>query len=140
VGVGGIVVHEDRVLLVRRAKEPLRGRWTVPGGTLELGESLSAAVAREVEEETGVRVEPVELMTVFDRIELDGGEVRFHHVIVDYLCRYLGGAARAASDAADVAWAGREELRAYDLPPKALEVVSDGFIRAARLAGHGAKE
>lgn len=139
-GVGGVVIHEGRVLLVRRGKEPLRGRWTVPGGTLELGETLEAAVVREVQEETGVRVEPVLLMAVFDRIERNGSDVVFHHVIVDYLCRYVGGAARAASDAADAAWAGREDLERFDLPAKAHEVVSDGFLRAQGIAGLGARE
>jgi mutator protein MutT len=122
------------VLLIRRGKEPLQGRWTVPGGRLELGEKLDAAVAREVEEETGIRVEPVELMEVFDTIQHDGRDVRFHYVIVDYLCKYLGGAARAASDAADVAWVAREDLDAFDLPPKAHQVVSEAFLRVQRFA------
>ncbi len=120
-----------------RGKEPLRGRWVIPGGTLELGETLEAAVAREIEEETGVRVAPVEVVDVFDRIDFEEGRLRFHYVIVDYICRYLGGSAAAASDAADVAWVARQDLARYDLPPKALDVVQDCFRRSLHLAGPG---
>ncbi len=133
VGVGGVLVHGGRVLLIRRGKPPLLGRWVVPGGTVELGESLEQALVREMLEETGLAVEPVELLTVFDRIEREGERVVYHYVIVDYLCRLVAGeahAARAASDALDVAWAGPSELEGYDLPAKALEVVEDAFRRA----------
>jgi 8-oxo-dGTP diphosphatase len=133
VGVGGVVVRDGRVLLVRRGKEPLYGRWTVPGGTVELGETLEEAVVREMEEETGLRVEPVEVLTVFDRIEREGERVTYHYVIVDYRCRWRSGEPRAASDALDVAWASAEELPGYDLPPKALEVVRDALLRARAL-------
>jgi ADP-ribose pyrophosphatase YjhB (NUDIX family) len=133
VGVGGVLVHEGRVLLVRRGKEPLYGRWVVPGGTVELGEPLDEALAREMREETGLEVEPLELITVFDRIERDGGQVLYHYVIVDYLCRWLSGEARAASDALEVAWAAPDELDRYDLPAKALEVVQEAFRRSGLL-------
>jgi 8-oxo-dGTP diphosphatase len=133
VGVGGVVVRDGRVLLARRGKEPLYGRWTVPGGTVELGETLEEAVVREMEEETGLRVEPVEVLTVFDRIEREGERVTYHYVIVDYRCRWRSGEPRAASDALDVAWASAEELPGYDLPPKALEVVRDALLRARAL-------
>jgi 8-oxo-dGTP diphosphatase len=133
VGVGGVVVHEGRVLLIRRGKEPLYGRWVVPGGTVELGEPLERALVRELREETGLEVDPCELLTVFDRIERDGEGVVYHYVIVDYLCRWRSGEARAASDALDVAWARPEELERYDLPAKALEVVQDAFRRTGHL-------
>ena len=129
VGVGAVVIHEGRVLLIRRGKEPLRGRWVVPGGTVELGETLEAALAREVLEETGLVVTPREVVTVFDRIERDAGGVRYHYVIVDYLCDYVSGEPRAATDAEDVALVALADLPRYDLPPKALEVVLDGFRR-----------
>jgi mutator protein MutT len=129
VGVGGVVIHEGRVLLIRRGKEPLLGRWVVPGGTVELGESLEQALVREMSEETGLEVEPLELLTVFDRIQRDGERVVYHYVIVDYLCRWLSGEARAASDALEAAWVGLDALEAHDLPPKALEVVRDAFRR-----------
>jgi 8-oxo-dGTP diphosphatase len=105
----------------------------VPGGTVELGESLTEALVREMREETGLEVEPGELLTIFDRIERQGEAVVYHYVIVDYLCRYLSGEARAASDALEVAWAAPHELAGFDLPPKALEVVRDALRRAGCL-------
>jgi ADP-ribose pyrophosphatase YjhB (NUDIX family) len=133
VGVGGVVVRHGQVLLIRRGKPPLYGRWVVPGGTVELGETLEEALVREMEEETGLRVEPIELLTVFDRIERDGDRVVYHYVIVDYLCRWSSGAAKAASDALDVAWASPADLARFDLPAKALEVVLEAFRRGAAL-------
>jgi 8-oxo-dGTP diphosphatase len=129
VGVGGVVVRDGRVLLIRRGKQPLYGRWIVPGGTVELGETLEQAVVREIREETGLEVEPLEMLTAFDRIEREGGTVLYHFVIVDYVCRYRSGEARAGSDALEVAWATRSELAAYDLPAKAQEVIDDAFRR-----------
>jgi 8-oxo-dGTP diphosphatase len=133
VGVGGVLIHEGRVLLIRRGKEPLRGRWVVPGGTVEPGESLEAALVREMDEETGLQVRPIEVLTVFDRIEREGDVLRYHYVIVDYLCSLVSGAAKAGSDAEALAWARADELEPYDLPAKALEVVRSGFERAAAL-------
>lgn len=129
VGVGAVVIVDERVVLIRRGKEPLRGRWAVPGGTVELGETLEEALIREIHEETGLEVAPREVLTVFDRIERRDGRVLYHYVIVDYLCDYLGGEPRAGSDAEAITLVGRGELGAYDLPPKALEVVLDGFRR-----------
>jgi len=131
VGVGAVVIRDGRVLLIRRGKEPLRGRWLVPGGTVELGETLEEAVVREVREETGLEVAPREVLTVFDRIDRQEARVLYHYVIVDYLCDYRSGEPRAGSDAEAIALVSREELAAYDLPPKALEVVLDGFRRLA---------
>jgi len=129
VGVGAVLIHEGRVLLIRRGKEPLRGRWVVPGGTVELGETLEQALVREVLEETGLVVRPREVVAVFDRIHRDAHRVAYHYVIVDYLCDYVSGEARAASDAEAVALVAAADLPAYDLPEKALEVVQDGFRR-----------
>jgi ADP-ribose pyrophosphatase YjhB (NUDIX family) len=98
VGVGAVVVHDGRVLLIRRGKEPLRGRWLVPGGAVEWGETLQEALVREVEEETGLVVRPRELLVVLDRIHraagIPAGEVEYHYVIVDYLCMGSGGCGR----------------------------------------------
>lgn len=137
VGVGGLVVRDGRVLLIRRGKQPLYGRWTLPGGTLELGESLEQAVVRELLEETGVRVRPLELLTVFDRIERADERVVYHYVIVDYLCEYLSGEPCAASDALEAAFVAEADLASLDLPPKAVEVVADGLRRARALARGG---
>lgn len=104
-----MVVHQERILLVRRGHEPLKGRWSLPGGLLELGEGLEAAVRREVREETGLEVEPMELIELLDRIHLQGDRVRYHYVIADYLCRVTGGQLQAASDADEVRWVERAE-------------------------------
>ncbi len=126
-------MRDGRALLIRRGKEPLYGRWSVPGGRVELGESLEQALGREMEEETGLVVAPVEILAVFDRIERDQAGVLYHFVIVDYLCRWLSGEAVAASDALEAAWAAPGELPAYDLPAKALEVVGAALRRYAEL-------
>ena len=129
VGVGAVVIHDGRVLLIRRGKEPLRGRWVVPGGTVEPGETLQDALVREVREETGLTVRPRDVVLVFDRILREEGEVRYHYVIVDYLCDYVEGTPRAGSDAEEVALVTPERLCEFDIPEKALEVVLDGFRR-----------
>ncbi len=126
-------MRDGRALLIRRGKEPLYGRWSVPGGRVELGESLEQALGREMEEETGLVVAPVEILAVFDRIERDEAGVLYHFVIVDYLCRWLSGEAAAASDALEAAWAAAGDLPGYDLPAKALEVVGAAFRRYAEL-------
>jgi ADP-ribose pyrophosphatase YjhB (NUDIX family) len=136
VGVGAVVVDEGRVLLVRRGSEPLKGHWTLPGGMLEVGETLAAGVAREVREETGLEVEPVELVEVLDRIHREGDRVRFHYVIVDYLCRVTGGELRAASDADAVRWAEHAEWNSHSalvLDPVTVRVMEKGWQRAQAL-------
>ena len=138
VGVGGVVLSDQRVLLIRRGKQPLVGRWSIPGGTVESGETLEQALVREMAEETGLEVEPQELLTVFDWIEREGDRVVFHYVIADYLCRCLSGTARAGSDALELRWVGPEELEQLDLTAKALDVVQEAFRRG--LASEGQEE
>jgi 8-oxo-dGTP diphosphatase len=127
--VGGVVLIDGRVLLIRRGKEPLRGRWVIPGGTVELGETLQDALVREVLEETAVTVRPREVVLVFDRIHREGDTIAYHYVIVDYLCDYVSGEPRAGSDAEEVALVARADLDRYDLPPQALDLVLDVFRR-----------
>ena len=130
VGVGAVVVNEGRVLLVQRGTEPLKGHWSLPGGLIEVGEELTAAVLREVYEETGLMVEPVQLIELLDRIHRDGERVRYHYVIADYLCRVLGGTLLAASDADAVRWADPEQLSALQLDPLTVRVIEAGWQRA----------
>ncbi|HEX8924807.1 MAG TPA: NUDIX hydrolase [Terriglobales bacterium] len=111
VGVGAVVVEDDRVLVVRRAHAPLAGEWSIPGGLLELGEKLREGCAREVLEETGLNVEVGEVLDVFDSIFPDAeGRTQYHYVLIDFLCRPIGGTLGAADDAADVRWCSSEEL------------------------------
>ncbi len=109
VGVGAIIVDGNEVLLIRRAQKPMKGCWSIPGGMLELGESLLEGVRREAREETCLVVEPVEVVEVLDRIYREDGRVRYHYVIVDYLCRVTGGSLQAASDAAEARWTAPSE-------------------------------
>ena len=131
-----MVVHEGRVLLVKRGTEPARGRWSIPGGLIELGESLSQAVVREVEEETGLTVAVVELVEILDRIYREDNRVRYHYVIADYLCRVTGGSLRAASDADEVRWVERAEWNSHSslaLDPITVRVIEAAWQRAKRL-------
>jgi 8-oxo-dGTP diphosphatase len=123
VGVGAVVIDGNRVLLVKRGKEPLRGRWLIPGGTVELGESLKEAIVREVREETGLTVRPGEIVLVFDRIDRDGEDIRYHYVIVDYACELVGGDLEPGSDAEDARLVPLSDLPQYDVPPQALELI-----------------
>ena len=132
VGVGGVVIHDGTVLLVRRGAEPLKGEWSLPGGMLELGEHLEAGVRRELLEETALNVEPVEMVEVFDRIVSEGGRVRYHYVIVDYLCVLKEGALCPSSDVMDARWVRREDLGQYHLTEKATAVIEQSFAMAQR--------
>lgn len=136
VGVGAVIVHESRVLLVQRGREPLKGHWSLPGGLIELGESLQNAVVREVEEETGLRVEPLELIELLDRIHREEDRVRYHYVIADYLCRVTGGTLKAASDADAVRWVERAEWNRHSaliFDPITVRVIEAGWQRARAL-------
>ncbi len=130
-GVGAVLIERGRVLLIKRGKPPLLGQWSLPGGTVEPGETLEAALRREMLEETALSVRVGPLLTVFDRIERDGERLVYHYVILDYLCGRLSGEARAGSDALELAWSTPDELERFALHQKALEVIREGFRRAA---------
>jgi ADP-ribose pyrophosphatase YjhB (NUDIX family) len=135
-GVGAVVVDQGRVLLVRRGNEPLKGHWSLPGGMLEVGESLTDGVIREVREETGLSVEPVELIELLDRIHREGDRVRYHYVIADYLCHVSGGELIAASDADAVKWVQRPEWNSHSalkLDPVTVRVIEAGWQRAQQI-------
>jgi 8-oxo-dGTP diphosphatase len=139
VGVGAVIVsgqhasdqHDaPRVLLIRRGTPPLLGEWSLPGGVLECGESLREAVAREAYEETGLVIETVDMLGVYERVIREEGRVRYHYVLIDYLCRSTGGDLKAGSDAADVRWFTEDELPALNLAYDANDVVRKGLARA----------
>ena len=129
VGVGAVVLKGDAVLLVKRAHEPLKGQWSLPGGAVELGETLEAAVAREVSEETGIAVEVGTILEVIDRIDRESdGRVRHHFVLVDFVCRPAGGTLCPATDADAVEWASIDALDRYGVA----EVTSRVIAKATR--------
>jgi len=131
VGVGAIVVRDGRVLLVRRGHAPLLGEWSLPGGVLECGETLREAAVREAREETGLIVEAGELLGVYERVTRgDDGRVRYHYVLIDFLCLPTGGDLQAASDAADVRWFAPDELDSLNLPHDTCEVIAKGLQRS----------
>jgi len=128
IGVGAIIIEDDRAVLVKRAHPPIQGQWSIPGGVLEVGELVRDAAVREAREETGLIVEPGELLGVFDRVLRDAeGRVQYHYVLIDFLCRMVGGELRAASDAAEVRWFKRDELPALNLAPDTHAVILKGF-------------
>jgi len=132
IGVGAIIVEDNRVVVVRRAHEPLKGQWSVPGGVLELGETLHSGAAREALEETGLVVEVGEVLEVFDRILRDGyGRVQFHYVLIDFLCRRVSGELRAGEDASEARWVTAEELRNFPIADSAQAVLSKGLAKSA---------
>ena len=131
VGVGAVVVDEGRVLLVKRGSPPLLGEWSLPGGVVELGETLRAAAEREALEETGLIVKAGEVLEVLDRI-IPGkdGSPQYHYVLIDFLCTAEGGELHAGGDAADVAWVKEGELGKFKLERLALEVIRKAFLAA----------
>ena len=131
VGVGAVILDGDRVVLVRRGSAPLKGEWSLPGGAVEIGETLVECVAREIAEETGLVVEVGPVIEVFDRITRDaGGGVQYHYVLVDYLCWPVGGELRAASDAEAAVFADASDLKHYRLADKALSVIARAIALA----------
>ncbi|MGA9474392.1 MAG: NUDIX hydrolase [Terriglobales bacterium] len=131
VGVGAVIVQENRVLLIRRGQAPLLGEWSLPGGVLECGENLRDATIREAGEETGLVVEVGEMLGVYERIiRSEDARVRYHYVLIDFLCRPVAGALKAGSDAAEARWYSREDLPALELAYDANDVVLKGLARS----------
>lgn len=118
-GVAAVTVHDGKVLMVIRGKPPSGGKWGLPGGGVEVGETLHEAVKREVLEETNVCVEPLKLLTVFDSISRDDddGRVHYHYILFEYLCEYVSGEVHASSDAPDACWVGFDEFDSVDIMP-----------------------
>ena len=124
IGVGALIVDGDRVVLVKRGNPPAKGEWSIPGGLVDVGETLQAAVRREVAEETGLEVEPEGLVELLERIfRDDAGRVKYHYVLADFLCRVTGGALAAGSDAEAAVWVQRDELPSLEVAPVTLRVI-----------------
>ena len=133
VGVGALIFDAAKILLVERGKEPLKGYWSLPGGILETGEKLEAAIRREVLEETGLEVEPLSMFEIFERIMPDAdGRPEYHYVLIDYLCRPAGGRLQAASDVSRVAWVAEPNLGEYRITDGTLAVIERAFAKLQR--------
>jgi 8-oxo-dGTP diphosphatase len=134
-GVGALIFREDCILLVERGKEPLKGFWSLPGGVVEVGETLEQAIRREVREETNLEIEILEVLEIFERIiRDDAGCPEYHYVLIDYLCRSNSGQPQPATDVAQVAWVRQEELHLYRITEGTPPVIQKGFHAAARIA------
>jgi len=133
VGIGAIIIEDARVLLVKRVHPPIQGQWSIPGGVLEVGELVREAAVREAREETGLIVEPGELLGVYDRVlRNEEKRVQYHYVLIDFLCRRVGGELMAASDAAEVRWFTRDELPSLKLAEDTDDVIRKGFAKLSR--------
>lgn len=129
-GVGAVIVDRGRVALVRRGKHPKKGAWSIPGGLVKLGEPIAEAVAREALEETGLDVEPQDLVELGEGIYPDDrGEIRYHYVIADYLCLVVSGELKAGSDALEAVWVAQRDLHRYSLDPLTIQVILKAFDR-----------
>lgn len=128
IGVGTVTIKNGRILLVRRAFDPGAGKWSIPGGLVELGEKLSEAASRETEEETGVKVEVLELINVFDMIDPDeDGKVRYHYVLVDFLSKPVGGEERLSEEVTEIRWVTFEDAKTMDLTRTARKALEELF-------------
>jgi mutator protein MutT len=134
VGVGAVVIDGTKVLLVRRGNEPLKGEWSLPGGALEVGETLQQGVVREVLEETGLTVTPAGVVEILDRIVRDeeSERVRYHYVLIDFVCRVIGGSPLVGSDADEVRWVDRAALDEYQVAPVTVRVIEKAFRVGSR--------
>lgn len=130
VGVGAVILDSGRVLLVKRGSPPLLGQWSLPGGVVELGETLRSAAEREAREETGLMVKAGQVLEVLDRIiPGEAGRAQYHYVLIDFLCRITGGELLAGGDAADAAWANENDLEKFNLEKPALQVIQKGLAQ-----------
>jgi ADP-ribose pyrophosphatase YjhB (NUDIX family) len=128
VGVGAVVVRDGRALIIKRAHEPRKGEWSLPGGLLELGESLTDAVRREIKEETALDIEVGPIIETFDRVHRDdAGRIRYHFVIIDFVCWPTGGDATPGSDAEAVAWVTEADIGDYKVNAHAKAVIVRGL-------------
>jgi 8-oxo-dGTP diphosphatase len=131
--VGALIFEDQKILLVERGKEPLKGYWSIPGGIVETGEKLEEGIRREVAEETGLDVQPYAMFEIFERIMPDAdGKPEYHYVLIDYLCRRVAGQAVAASDVSRVEWVAEQNLGQYRLTEGTLGVIERAFAKLQR--------
>ena len=135
-GVGALIFRgrgrRGSILLVERGKQPLKGYWSIPGGLVETGETLDQAVRREVLEETGLRVKPVEMFGIFERVMRDArGRTEYHYLLLDYVCTVTGGKLRAGDDVARVEWVTRRRLSDYKMTEGTREVIERAYATKA---------
>jgi mutator protein MutT len=128
IGVGALIFRRGRILMAQRGKQPMKGAWSLPGGALEIGESLDAAIRREVREETGLEVKPVKVFEIFERIMRDSrGAPEYHYVLIDYICRVVGGDLRAGDDVCRVEWVLERDLPKLEITEGTLAVIERAF-------------
>ncbi len=132
-GVGALIFRRDAIVLVERGREPLKGYWSLPGGLVEPGERLEDAICREVLEETGLKIRPVVMHTIFERIMRDSrGQPEYHYVLIDYVCKTSGGTLRPGDDVSRAAWVRRAMLKDYQLTEGTLDVIEQAYARRIR--------
>ena len=128
VGVGGVIIKDGKILMIRRAFEPGAGMWSIPGGMVEVGEKLSDACVREIEEETGLEVDILELINVFDMIDKDDqGKVQYHYVLVDFLAKPVGGEERISAEATEMKWVTHQEAKSMEMTRTARKAIEELF-------------
>jgi mutator protein MutT len=133
IGVGALIFRRGRILMAQRGKQPLQGYWSLPGGALEIGESLDAAIRREVREETGLDVKPVKVFEIFERIIRDTHDApEYHYVLIDYICRVTGGVLRAGDDVCRVEWVRESDLAELEITEGTLAVIERAFKDRSR--------
>ena len=138
IAVGGVVIHDERALLIRRGQPPLEGRWSIPGGILEIGETITSAIERELKEETGIAVRVLGLLEIYEKVLRDSdNRAQYHFIILDYMCEFVEGEAEADGDVTDAAWVNENDLETLQLTSAALRVVKKAFSFASRRTAVG---
>ncbi len=137
VAVGGVVIHDSQVLLIRRGQPPLEGRWSIPGGILEVGETIAEGIERELKEETGIAIRVLELIEIYEKVLRDEeNQPQYHFVILDYLCEFVEGTARPGGDVIEVVWAGEQQLDSLAVTGAAKRVIRKALSAVRGRAAH----